>query len=229
MNLKSFLSLAAVGCLLAATSSSQAQIFAYDNLSTPATAGYSELNANNPVFGDQLTLSQGGTLSTIGASLYNSTSGGNTGSILTGSMLFSIYDNTVPYAGGAITGSLLGSATVAWDFTAGGGLLPGFYAVDTFNLTSLNITIPQNILITQRFTLTGGTSTRNGFVLFSNPTIGSSPANVYISSTATPAGLYTFSGNPGQVGYQIQLVPEPTTFALAGLGAASLLLFRRRR
>jgi len=226
MNLKSLLSLAAVVCLLAANSS-QAQIFVYDNLGTAATAAYSQANANNPVFGDQLTLSQGGVLSGIGASLYNSST--SAGSILTGTMLFRIYDNTVAYTGGVISNPLLGSTTVLWDFTADGGLPAGYYATDVFDLSALNLTLPQNILITQFFTQTSGTSTRNGFVLFSNPTVGSSPPDVYLESATTAAGLYTFTGNPGQIGYQVQLVPEPGMFALAGLGAASLLIFRRRR
>jgi len=41
----------------------------------------------------------------------------------------------------------------------------------------------------------------------SAPLVGSSPNTVFISSSATPAGLYTFSGNPGQVGYQIDVTP----------------------
>lgn len=40
---------------------------------------------------------------------------------------------------------------------------------------------------------------------------------------ATLVGLTSFSLNPGVI------VPEPSTFVLAGLGVASLLLFRRRK
>jgi hypothetical protein len=227
MKTKTYLSLAVAVCLLALALPSQAQLVVYDNLGTSATAGYSEANANNPTFGDQLTLSQGGVLSSISASLFNSTSGGNTGSILTGTMLIRIYDNTTAYSGGTITNPLLGSQTVTWDFTGDGGLAAGFYSTDTFDFSGLNLTVPQNILITQTFTLTTGTSTRNGFVLFGNSTAGSSPANVYIASSATAAGLYSFTGNPSQVGYTVQLVPEPSAFALAGLGALGLLIRRR--
>jgi hypothetical protein len=43
-----------------------------------------------------------------------------------------------------------------------------------------------------------------------------------IVSTANPA-------NPGGgLGLSVNAIPEPTTFALAGLGAAALLIFRRR-
>jgi hypothetical protein len=211
----------------------QAQTVVYENLTGSPLAGYSEPNVNSPVFGDALNLTQGGHLGNVGLTLFNSTSGGNTGSILTGTMTLNIYNNTVPYAGGSLAASdpLIASVLLTWDFTAGGGLPAGFYSVGTFDLTPLNINIPQNIFVTQQFTETAGTSTRNGVVLFPDPTIGSSPANVYISSTATPEGLYTFSGNPNQFGYhiEIQVVPEPTALALAGLGASALLVFRRRK
>jgi hypothetical protein len=228
MKTKTYLAVA-VSVGLLTTISLQAQLVVYDNLGTTALAGSSQPNASNPVFGDTLTLSQGGVLSSISASLFNSGSGGNTGSILTGTMLIRIYDNTVPYAGGVISNPLLGSQTVTWDFTGDGGLAAGYYATDTFDFSGLNLTLPQNILITQSFTLTSGDSIRNGFILFGDPTVGSSPATVYIESTTTAPGLYSFTGNPSQVGYTVNVVPEPSSFALAGLAAASLLVFRRRQ
>lgn len=230
--MKSRLLLLAVVCLALTT---QAQTVVYENLSDPnsALAGYSEPNANNPIFGDALNLTQGGRLGLVGLTLFNSTSGGNTGAILSGSTTFKIYNNTVPYTGvGALSAAdpLVASVTLNWSFS-GSGLLAGQFTIGTFDLTSLNITVPQNIFVTQQFSLTTGTSTRNGVVLFPNPTIGSSPANVYINSSATPEGLYTFSGNPNQFGYhiEVQVVPEPTSLALAGLGAAALMIFRRRK
>ena len=48
--------------------------------------------------------------------------------------------------------------------------------------------------------------------------------------TTTPAGTptaITIAG--GFTGLQLHYVPEPTSMALAGLGAASLLIFRRRK
>jgi len=208
---------------------SEASILGYDNLSTGATAGFSDYNTNNPVYGDSLTLAQSGVLDTLSLSLFNSTSGGNTGSILTGNMVVKFYDNTTAYAGGPITGTLLGSATLLWDFTSGGGLPAGYYSTSTFDLSALNISLGQNILITQSFTESTGTSTRNGIVLFNNATTGSSPNTIYLKSGIYAEGLYTLTGNPGQIGYTITLVPEPTSVALAGLAAAALLIFRRRK
>jgi hypothetical protein len=46
-----------------------------------------------------------------------------------------------------------------------------------------------------------------------------------LSATAFPAGAPNTTFNAFTVG----VVPEPSTFALAGLGAAALLLFRRRK
>ncbi len=212
----------------------EAQTVTYENLGSGALSGYSELTANNPIFGDALNMTQGGQLSSIGLSLFNSGSGGNTGSILSGTTLVKFYDNTTPYTGGSLSGSLplLGSVGLFWDFSASGGLTPGLYDTETFDISGLGITVPQNIFVTQQFTLTGGTSTRNGVILFNNPTVGSSPANVYISSAATAEGLYTFSaGNPNQFGYHLEVtvVPEPSSLALAALGGFGALLFLRRR
>jgi hypothetical protein len=224
-----FLLLAALCLALAA----QAQTVVYENIGTNAPlGGFSDLNSNHPIFGDALNLSQGGHLGLVGLTLYNSSSG-NTGAILTGTTTLNLYNNTVPYAGGSLSASdpLIASVLLNWSFS-GSGLQAGFYTVGAFDLTSLNITVPQNIFVTQQFTLSTGTSINNGIVLFPNPSIGSSPANVYINSAAYAEGLYTFSGgNPNQLGYhiEIQLVPEPTSLALAGLGSAALLVFRRRK
>lgn len=221
------LSAAVALALLAAVVSTPAQTVVYDNLTTAATAGYSEPNLNNPIFGDSLTLAQGGTASIFGFTLFNSSSGGNTGSILSGTMLVKFYDNTLPYAGGVLSNPLLGSTTVSLNFS-GSPLPAGYYTTASVDLTSLGIVVPQNILVTQQFTQTAGTSTRNGFVLMSDPVVGSSPNTVYIKSTATAEGLYTFSGNPGQVGYSLEVVPEPATLTLAGLALAATALLRRR-
>jgi hypothetical protein len=67
-------------------------------------------------------------------------------------------------------------------------------------------------------------------------------AGTYLGNPVTGAGdLFSTAladvdgpgapGTPGNfitAGFEVALVPEPTTFALAGLGAAALLIFRRR-
>jgi hypothetical protein len=208
----------------------KAQIRVYDNLQTTApTRGFGDLNVNNLIIGDSLNLAQGGHLSALGLTLFNPNDSDNLGSILTGTMVVKFYDNTVPYVNGVLNNPLLGTATLNWDFTSFGGLRPGQFSPNYYDLTSLNIILPQNILITQQFTETSGTSIRNGAALYGNPTTGSSPNNVYIKASDISEGLYPVTGFAAQFGYQIQLVPEPTALALAGLGAAALLVFRRRK
>jgi len=210
----------------------EAQVVTYENLGTAATAGYAEPMANNPIFGDALNLTQGGTLSSVGFSIFNSSSGGNTGSILAGTMVIKFYDNSVSYVSGPLSNlPLLGTATLNLDYS-GDPLPAGFYLTDGADISALSITVPQNIFVTQQFTMTSGTSTRNGVVLFSNPTVGTSPASVYIKSAATAEGLYTFSGgNPNQFGYHIELtvVPEPSSLALVVFGGLGVVMLRRRR
>lgn len=54
----------------------------------------------------------------------------------------------------------------------------------------------------------------------------SAPIQFTLGSTLAPGGSLN---NAGLTQFGVNPVPEPTTFALAGLGAAALLIFRRRR
>lgn len=182
------------------------QVTVYDSLSTGALAGYGEPNANNPIFGDSLTLSQPGTLAVFGLSIFNSS---GSGSILTGTIVVKFYDDTIPYGGGGpLTDPLIGQASLSLDFTPG-GLPPGYYTTGTVDLSGLNLALPQNILVTQEFTETSGSATDNGVALFNNSTVGSSPNTVYINSAATPEDLYTFNAPAAnsQFGYSISVNP----------------------
>jgi hypothetical protein len=53
----------------------------------------------------------------------------------------------------------------------------------------------------------------------------------YVVPTSTPLGAAPLFGtSAGQIsGFQMPIIPEPTTLALGGLGAAGLLFFRRRK
>jgi hypothetical protein len=195
--------IASTAILLAGTLSSQAVSNGYDNLATGTVAGYSEANANSPVFGDSLILSQTGRITTFGATLYNSAAGGNSGTIMAGTMQVKFYDNSVPYSAGALNLPLLGTVNLNWDLTSSGGLAPSFYLAGTFDLTAANIVLPTQVFVTQKFTQTSGHSTRNGLLFYSDPIVGSSPTTCYIKSSATAEGLYAVSG--GQFGYSIQV------------------------
>jgi hypothetical protein len=231
--------LAAVGALLT-VSASQAQVTVYDTVTPNPSAGYGEVNDNNPIFGDALNLSQAGQLQQLQFDLFNTTTGGNSGTIQTGTMDIEIYDNTVPYSGGSLTASdpLIGSINFNLDFTGGGGLPVGFFTRITSNdLTSLNINLPQNIFITQQFTEIDGDSISNGTILSgTNSAVGSSPGTVYISSDATPEDLYTFGGgNLNQFAFAVAVipaaVPEPATWLGASLVSGLIVsrLLRKRR
>lgn len=228
----SLTSLLCSSALALATFTTQAQLIVYDNIDTAATAGYGEANSNHPIFGDSLTLLQGGHLSNFGFSLWNANVSGNTGMIITGNLQVKFYDNTTPYSGGPLSDPLLATVNISLDLSvlAGGGLAAGYYITDTEDLTALNINLPQHVLVTQQFTELTGTSTANGVVLFSNPIVGSSPNTVYINSSGTPEGLYTFGGgNPGQFGYYLEVVPEPSVLTFAGLAGVTALIIRRRK
>ena len=236
--MKRYLLLVAVAALVG-LSATQAQVIVYDTVTPNPSAGYGEVNDNNPIFGDALNLSQAGQLQQLRFDLFNTTTGGNSGTIQTGSMDIEIYDNTIPYTGGSLSGSnpLLASLNFNLDFSGGGGLPAGFFTrITTNDLTSFGIDLPQNIFITQQFTEIDGDSISNGTVLSgTNSAFGSSPANVYISSDATPEDLYTFGGgNLNQFAFEVSVipaaVPEPATWLGASLVGGLIVsrLIRKR-
>ncbi len=61
------------------------------------------------------------------------------------------------------------------------------------------------------------------FVGVSNPLTLTLPSGPTDPNVANLVGLQAFNIGPSSI------IPEPTTFALAGLGAAALLIFRRRK
>jgi hypothetical protein len=209
-----------------ATASAQSTIV-YDNFIPGASGLDGDYNSTHPIFGSPVTLTQGGTLSAIGLMLWNPQTGGN-GSILTGTMQINFYDNSSPYTGGVLASlPLWGTANVTWDFTAGGGLAPGAYATKYFDLTAFNITVPQDIFVTQQFTETSGSSLLNGVAFQGVPLVGASPDQVYIKTDGSGENLFTGY----RVGYSLAItsVPEPSTLAMSVLGGLALLLKRRRR
>jgi hypothetical protein len=218
---------------LCTSGSLRAQVVVYDtNSSITIASTSSEPFANNPVFGDSLVLLQGGLLKSVAFSIFN----GSSGTILTGTATIRIYDNTTPYSSGnlAATHPLLATLPSNVDFTTlqfmglPPGLPPAFVAGEIVDASALNVTVPQNILITEEFVETSGTSTAWGTVYKNNSAVGSSPTTVYRKSTATAEGLYT--GSTGQYAFEVTLaVPEPGTIALCGFALGCGWLTRRRR
>jgi len=113
--------------------------------------------------------------------------------------------DAVPWSPGTIENILV----VGWSANLG-----TTWASVVADLNSGNIGKSEFLGITSvGFTTTASTSTSPGATLF--------------GSTATAYGTPINSLNTQL--YELKAVPEPTTMALAGLGAGALLLFRRRK
>src|SRR6185295_6146022 len=83
---------------------------------------------------------------------------------------------------------------------------PGAQKLLVWDFNGVGLVLPQNILITQQFTITQGTSTRNGVVLCNASPTGSSPNYFYFGSSAFTEGFYTAGGN-GQLGFLGATIP----------------------
>ena len=199
----------------------------YDNLGSAPTYGYSSSIATSN-YGGLLSLKQGGVLGSVSFSLYNSSvSGGN---IVSGTMTLSFYDGS-GYAGGSIAGlPLLGNVAVPVDFSSK-PLQPGTFAIfDSGNISSQSISLSPTILVTQRFQMISGTSTRYGIASGSSAAIGSPSGTYFLSNSQNDPGLYTgTSGRAVNPYYNLTVVPEPSTYAaMAGLALASWALWRNK-
>ena len=163
------------------------------------------------IWGDDAAMTAGGTLEDFALTIYNSSS--SAGPLLTATVAVGYYDYTVPATPVWIGGF---SGNVSWT----GGLGVGYYsAVSWTSLSTLAtpIVLPTNVMIVQQVTAHTGTANRLGIIRAYPPTTGTSPAGYYQNGTwTTTEGAY----------YKIGVIPEPTSLALLGLGALTVL--RRR-
>lgn len=192
----------------------------YSNIGSAANAATSSSNLTTR-WGDRLNMTGSGVLQEFSLAVFNSTSGGNTGSILTYLVDVQFYRQS--------DSSLIGGFSGNINF--GTGLNAGFFSTVTFtDLAGLGIDLDTaDIFVTQQRLSHTGTSNRMGVASLSPITIGSSPVDFYRDDpSAPPAGFYVFSGGtvPADLAYQV-VVPAPAAASLLGFGG--LLAARRRR
>ena len=139
--------------------------------------------------------------------------------------------------GGATAGTMTLQQTTTMSATA-----PGFFGPKTF--TSLNLPggVQAFLQIKVRdaaFATAESSLTYKGFsqIFTFNPS-GSIAFNSIVVSGGTALSTWTagvtpvLGGNPIGAGFgavQVNAVPEPTSMALAGIGAAAMVIFRRRK
>jgi PEP-CTERM motif len=146
-----------------------------------------------------------------------------------------------------------------WDNTGAGGGPGAFIAGFTFNAISFTgnsassfffhptgVNVPSGtfwigLTFDNNSGATGATDVQLnnlGMALFNPPTVGTSADTLFETTAAgdflvnNPAGSqFNFGGNPAANAFfgVTVLVPEPSSMALAGLGAAGLVMFRRRK
>jgi hypothetical protein len=178
----------------AAPASAQIAGDVYNNTTSTANFGYSSTDLN-AIMGDRLTTAGAGVLDQFDFTIYNSSS--SAGPLLTATYLLNFYDGP--------TSTSLGGFTT--NVTFGTGLAVGYYTiVSVTGLSSLSIAAPTDLIVTQKRTVSTGTATRLGIVSLDPPTIGSSPATFYLSTTTTPAGFYTITGSNANPGYRVNVL-----------------------
>lgn len=151
---------------------------------------------------------------------------GGSGAIADGAFTFGFY-----YAAGDQTGAINASMTTGFAIPGAGALLA----------TGANSTTPS--------TLSGFANIATGSWLYDNAATDNQTITVVVvayngadyassairghSQAFTYTAVYAGNGGPGPLNgfqtFQVVPVPEPSTFALAGLGLAGLLIFRRRK
>jgi hypothetical protein len=121
-------------------------------------------------------------------------------------------DLTLNYGPSAALGN---SVALSWNLVNQANGFPGFYGIQTISLPGWSAGQTWSFQI-----VASGNGGING-----QSVVWTENANIN-NIGGTPAG--TPGSSSQSIGFQVN-IPEPTTFALAGLGAATMLIVRRRR
>ena len=178
-----------------------AGLIIYDNSTAPVLFAFSSTDLAAR-WGDELFTTSAGILSSHKIAVFNS--GSSLGPLLTANIGVDFFD--------AITAAPLGGYTTTVNF--GAGLNPGFFSTITITpLDPLNIFLnTTDIIVIQRVISRTGTASRLGIVLPGPPTVGSSPATMYIQASTVGggvAGFYTIASGPANPLHQIGVNPPP--------------------
>lgn len=178
-----------------------ANLVVYNNTTSPANFGFASTDLA-AIWGDELFTIGTGFLSQQQFTIFNSSS--SLGPLLTATIGVQLYDG--------VSSSLVGSYSVNVNF--GAGLNPGFFSiVNVTNLDPLNIGLnTTDVIVLQQILARTGTASRLGIVSMDPPTVGSSPATMYIAASTVNGGLpgfYTIAQGPANPGYLLSLAPPP--------------------
>jgi len=159
---------------------------------------------------------------------YGAGSSGALGAPVTGGFTAGIYMSASPFVfegattqAGANTSALPGAQSVAANSTAPiGALGAGFYSATSFLTTPAAVGQPVYFVVLAY----------NG-ANYNDSTVRGHSAVYQLNTASAPpiAGTGSFGSSASFSVAAVAPIPEPSTFALAGLGLASLLIFRRRK